>query len=179
MIHVSIAQRYARALFDVDPQGGKLEELAGSLDAMAQSFHASGELQAVMQNPAISSATRHQVLELLISKLQSPPTAANLFRLLVDRGRMGYVEAIARAFRDLLDARTQRVRAKVTSAFTLDDATVTTLQRNLTQVTGKTVSVEKVVDPRLLGGVIAQVGSLTFDGSLASQLASLRRQLAP
>ncbi len=178
MIRVSIAQRYARALFDVEPNG-TLGELAEALDAMGQAYRSSPELQAVMENPAIGGATRHQVLELLIGKLHSPPTAANLFRLLIDRGRMGYVEAIAHAFRDQLDARTQRVRAKVTSATELDEATVTTLQKNLAHITGKTVTVEKTVDKRLLGGVIAQVGSLTFDGSLASQLQSLRRQLAP
>jgi F-type H+-transporting ATPase subunit delta len=179
VIRVSIAQRYARALFDVGLQANQHNELGYGLDAMAHALAASAELRAVMDNPAVGSTSRHQVLELLVTKLQSPPLAANLFRLLVDRNRLGYVEAIARSYRDLVDARANRVRAKVVSAVPLEDTTVTTLQSHLAQLTKKTVSVEKVVDPRILGGVIAQVGSLTFDGSLASQLESLRRQLSP
>jgi F-type H+-transporting ATPase subunit delta len=177
VIRVSIAQRYARALLDVGLQAGKLEELGEGLDTMAQALRVSPELREVMENPAVSSQTRHAVLEKLIAQFKTPPLAANLFRLLVDRARLGYVEAIARSYRDLVDERTNRVRAKITSAVPLEEKTVETIQNNLAMLTRKKVTLEKVVDPKILGGVIAQVGSFTLDGSLASQLQSLRRHL--
>ena len=108
---------------------------------------------------------------------QAPALAQNTLKLLVERSRGGYIESVAREYRAMLDQKVGRVRAKVTSAVPLDEAALGKIRSQLTQLTQKQVSLESVVDPKVLGGVVAQVGSLTFDGSLQTQLEGLKRQL--
>ena len=86
-------------------------------------------------------------------------------------------DGIARAYRDLADAHTGRVRARVTSAEPLTAAAADRVRRALEERTGKKVIVETAVDPSLIGGVVAQVGDLVLDGSVRTQLADLRSKL--
>ena len=78
---------------------------------------------------------------------------------------------------ELADVELGRVRARVTSAVPLDDASVAAIAEKLAASTQKKVLVERVVDPAILGGVVAQVGSLVYDGSVRTQLEDLRKTL--
>ena len=177
MITISIARRYARALFDVGLQNNKLEEIGRTLDSFVLAIKQSRDLREAMTNPAVNKETRQAIMGAILAKIGVPDLGSNLLKLLVDRNRVLYAESIAKSFRDLVDQQANRVRARVTSAVPLDDAAVQTIRAQLGQLTGKQVVVERAVDNKLLGGVVAQVGSLTLDGSLATQLEGLRRTL--
>ena len=177
MITVSIARRYAKALLELAAEQNQLEPVGQSLDGLARALANSPELRAVMANPAFTAAAREAVAGKLLGELKAPALLVNTIKLLVGRGRAGYIESVAREFGAMLDARLGRLRAKVTSATPLDPAAAESLRSRLAQATQKQVSVEHRVDPELLGGVVAQVGSLTFDGSLQTQLETLKRQL--
>ncbi len=177
MINASIARRYARALFEVGLKANATEPLGQALNSVAQAMALSEELKGVMENPAINPGVRQTILAKLLEQMKLPTDAANLMRLLVDRNRMQYIEPIARAYRDLLDQQTNRLRARVTSAVPLEDSVVERIRKELAYATNKQVIVERVVDPRIIGGVITQLGSTVLDGSLRNQLESLRRQL--
>jgi len=101
----------------------------------------------------------------------------NTLRLLNDRDRLMYVPSIARMGRDMADEAAGRVRGKVTSAVALSAEAVAQMADMLKQATLKNVTLETRVDPHVLGGASAQVGSLVFDGTLRSQLEEMRRQL--
>ncbi|MBS2029895.1 MAG: ATP synthase F1 subunit delta [Deltaproteobacteria bacterium] len=177
MITVSIARRYAKALLELAAEQNQLEPVGATLDAIAKALDASPELRDVMANPAFSSAVRHAVMGKLLAAVNAAPLAANTLKLLIDRGRSLYIESLARAYKAMLDQRLGRVRAKLTSAVALDVAAVEKIRSQLAVITNKQVSVDSVVDPKILGGVVAQVGSLTYDGSLQTQLDGLKRQL--
>ena len=81
------------------------------------------------------------------------------------------------AFRELADVELGRLRAKVTSAVPLDDAAVDAIAEKLSAATQKKVLVERAIDPAILGGVVAQVGSVVYDGSIRTQLEDLRSTL--
>lgn len=179
MITVSIARRYARALLDLAAEQNALEPVGEALAAVSRAFRSSEELRALMANPAVTPANRQAVLAQILGKLGAHPLVVNLLRLMVDRGRAVYIEATAREFSGMLDARLGRLHARVTSAVPLDAAALEKIRTELTALTAKKVTVEAQVDPALLGGVVAQVGSMTFDGSLSTQLQSLRRGLLP
>jgi F-type H+-transporting ATPase subunit delta len=102
-------------------------------------------------------------------------TAQNAARLLLDRGRLNALPAIAKALWLLADDSAGRVRAKVTSAQPIDAATESRLRAALTKATGKSVVIEKHQDAALLAGIVTQVGDVVYDGSLAAQLAELRQ----
>jgi F-type H+-transporting ATPase subunit delta len=103
---------------------------------------------------------------------------ANLLKLLTDRNRFQSLHFIARQFRDMVDSRMGRVRGRVTSAAKLGDPQVAALKKQLEALTQRSVVLETKVDPSLIGGVIANVGSHQYDASLRSQLADLSRTLS-
>ncbi len=92
--------------------------------------------------------------------------------LLLDKGRIASLPDIARAHRTLVDEQAGRVRATVTSARPLDPLLETRLKTALEKLSGKKVIFEKREDPALLGGVVAQVGDIVYDGSVRTQLRS-------
>ena len=106
------------------------------------------------------------------------PLTATFLRILLDAKRLAGLEGILRAYESLMDERLGRVKAVVTSAAPLDDAERDGLCRRLSEVAGKQVYLELRQDPALLGGVITQIGSRVYDGSLKTQLARLRDELA-
>ncbi|SEM40505.1 ATP synthase F1 subcomplex delta subunit [Stigmatella aurantiaca] len=178
MVNVSIARRYARALLDVTAESQRTDAVATQLDSLVKAFEKSPELSDVLLNPAYSRAQRAQVVESLIQLAGNlDPILANTLRLLVERNRLIYLPDVARVFREMADARAGRVRGQVTSAAPLAPDTLEQLRKNLQQLTQRDVILEQKVDPSLLGGVAAQVGSVLYDGSLRTQLEQMRRQL--
>jgi F-type H+-transporting ATPase subunit delta len=179
MVNVSIARRYARALLDVASEAGRVDAVAEQLTAFAQSFAKSPELTDVLLNPAYSRSQRIQVVESVMKALPggTDPILDSTLRLLVDRSRLSYLPDIARLFGDMADARAGRVRGRVTTAAPLQGDALARIQATLQQLTQRNVILETRVDPSLLGGVSAQVGSTLYDGSLRTQLEQMRREL--
>jgi F-type H+-transporting ATPase subunit delta len=178
MVNVSIARRYARALLDVAAEGNRTDAVADQLSAFVKALEQSRELSDVFLNPAYTRAQRNQVVESLIKMMGDvEPSLANTLRLLVDRHRLTYLPDISRVYREMADARAGRVRGHVTSATKLAPETLEMLRKNLQQITQRDVILESKEDPKLLGGLSAQVGSVLFDGSVRTQLEQLRREL--
>ncbi|MFP2932427.1 ATP synthase F1 subunit delta [Pyxidicoccus sp. 3LG] len=179
MVNVSIARRYARALLDVASEAGRTDAVAEQLTAFASVFAKNAELTDVLLNPIYSRTQRSQVVEAVMKALPGgvEPLLASTLRLLVDRNRLNYLPDIARLYADMADARAGRVRGQVTSATKLSADTLASLQQTLQQLTQRNVILETRVDPAILGGVSAQVGSLLYDGSLRTQLEEMRRAL--
>ncbi|NOJ77482.1 ATP synthase F1 subunit delta [Myxococcus xanthus] len=179
MVNVSIARRYARALLDVASEAGRTDAVAEQLTAFADVIAKNAELTDVLVNPAYAREQRLRVVESVMQVIPGgvEATLANTLRLLVDRNRLGSLADIARLFRDMADARAGRVRGHVTSAAPLPADALAQLQQTLQQLTQRNVLLETRVDPSLLGGVSAQVGSILYDGSIRTQLEEMRREL--
>ncbi len=97
--------------------------------------------------------------------------------MIIDHRRIAILDEIREAFELLLDERMGFVRAEVTSAAPLDQQRSAGLESELSNLTGKRMRLRFAVDPELLGGVVARIGSTVYDGSLRGQLQQLRRQL--
>jgi len=177
MIPGSIARRYAKALFSLAVEKGRIEAWSDSLLALGRAVDGSPELRDVLQNPAYTREDRAAVVARIAQGLALEADPAALVNLLSDRDRLPGIGAIAAAFRELADVALGRLRARVTSAVPLDDAAVHAIAEKLSASTQKQVLVERAVDPAILGGVIAQVGSVVYDGSLRTQLEDLRNTL--
>jgi F-type H+-transporting ATPase subunit delta len=177
MIMGSIARRYAKALFGLAVETGKVEAWATALLALQQVIDGSPDLQDVLSNPVYSREQRRSVVEGLGAALSLDAEPRSALFLLGDRNRLAYLPAIVTTFRDLADAHLGRVRARVTSAVPLEEADARAIAEKLSQATKATVLLERAVDTGILGGVVAQVGSLVYDGSIRTQLETLRQQL--
>ena len=102
---------------------------------------------------------------------------SNFINILIDRNRLPLFDEIIAEYQRLLDQRLGTVRARVTSAQTLDATQHQELAARLAEVTGKQVIMEVAVDPSLIGGVVAQVGSTIYDGSVRQQLQAFKSRL--
>jgi F-type H+-transporting ATPase subunit delta len=177
MIMGSVARRYAKALFSLAVEMGRVEPWSETLQSLNEAVEGSPDLREVLSNPVYSREQRRAIVEKLAAALRLESEPANLLFLLGDRNRLGYLAAIVDNFRTLADGHLGRVRAKVTSAVPLDASAAQAIADRLSQATKATVLLDRDVDPALLGGVVAQVGSLVYDGSVRTQLEDLRRQL--
>lgn len=177
MSNVPVARRYARALLDA--AGAQADLVLSQLESLSAFFDAQPEIFATLSSPTLTRTQRMNIVEAVVTSAPGlQPVVANLLRLLTDRNRFASLPFITRQFRDLVDARLGRVRGTVTSATKLGDAQVAALKKQLETITQRTVVLETKVDAALLGGVVAQVGSHQFDGSLKAQLADLGRTLS-
>ncbi len=178
MVNVSIARRYARALLDVATEAARSDAVSEQLSTFSGALAQNRELADVLFNPAYSREQRARVVEALLKALGPvEPVLANTLRLLVDRNRLIYLPDIARLYRDMADAQAGRVRGHVTSAVPLSPETLQSLSGTLKTLTQRNVVLEAKVDPKVLGGVAAQVGSTLYDGTLRTQLEQMRREL--
>jgi F-type H+-transporting ATPase subunit delta len=177
MIVGSITRRYAKALFDLAVEVGKVEAWSESLQSLKQAVEASDELRDVLVNPVYTREQRRAIAGKLVTALRLDPQPANFLYLLGDRNRLAYLGAIVDTFGVLADAKLGRVRARITSAVPLDVPNAQAIADKLALATRAKVILDRHVDPELLGGVVAQVGALTYDGSIRTQLEALRAAL--
>lgn len=179
MTLASSARRYGRALFDVVlQQNGDLDRTAQELDGFAALMTSHPALGAVISNPAVPASKKRALVDALVAEAGpvSDPVARTL-SLLADRDRLALVPALARAFAERVMDHRQIVRAEVTTAVAIDAARVTAIAEALGQATGRHVVVEPKVDASILGGVVARVGSVVYDGSVSRQLEKMKESL--
>jgi F-type H+-transporting ATPase subunit delta len=178
MHSTAAARRYARALFSLAGEEGRVEAVRAELAALHRLFAESSELRHAIFRPLHPVAERRAVLRDLCTRLGSSRTVANFFGFLVDRRRLIDFDAIYAEFDRLADEAAGRLRARVVSATRLRDDQRERLRRALAARTGKQIELEEHVDAALLGGAVATVGGVVFDGSLRTQLAQLHGSLS-
>jgi F-type H+-transporting ATPase subunit delta len=173
----SIPRRYARALFQIGVEQGSFEGMGQELDDLAGVFQSSLELRQTLENPVFKPSEKRSILEKVLPRVAPSRHVQSFALLLLERGRISALPAIARAYRELTDAHAGRVRASVVSAQPLGAAELERVRRSLERRTGKKVILEASVDPDLIGGLVSRVGDLVLDGSVRTQLAALRDRL--
>ncbi len=170
----AVSRRYARALFGLASEAGRTDEVGQELDALAELLERNDELRRSIFRPLHPGAERRAVLRAVCERLGSSPVVRNFCCLLVDRRRVVDFAAIRDSYAALADTTAGRTQARVVSAAPLTRGQRDRLQRALAARTGQTVELDVSVDPDLLGGAVADVGGLIFDGSLRTQLERLR-----
>jgi len=172
------AMRYARALFEValnESEPARIEqELSGIRDLVAS--HA--ELRNVFESPGIPPEAKKAVVRSLVERGQFVPPVAKLLAMLAARDRLVLLPDVLEAFRAQLREQQRVLQAEITTAVELSADQYDALQRRLSAATARQVTITTKVDPALIGGVVAQIGSTVYDGSLATQLAKLKERLA-
>ncbi|HTJ41882.1 MAG TPA: ATP synthase F1 subunit delta [Kofleriaceae bacterium] len=177
MVTGSLARRYAKAVFQIGEQYKNLDKLGADLTALAGALKTSPELVDVLSNPAVRRADRRKVLDAILVRLKAQDETKHIVNLLLDHERLGSLPAIAREVVAMIEAKAGRITAEVTSATDLSAAQLTQLTQTLEKLSGKKVTIEKKKDPALLGGVVAKVGDVVYDGSVRTQLRTLRDEL--
>lgn len=137
----------------------------------------SPELKGVLLSPAVSPAKKRSIVGRFAESVPFSRLIRNFFFLIIDRRRTDILGEIGEAFETALDQRMGVVRAEVQSAAPLSRQQQEELQQELSRVAKKRVRCHFSVDPQLIGGVVARIGSTVYDGSVRTQLEGLRQQL--
>ena len=174
MITGSLARRYAKAILGLQP----LDRIANDLRSLAAAMTASEELATLLANPAIRRGDRKKVVDALLDRVDAQPNTRNLVHLLLDGERLPALPSITRELDAMIEAKAGRVSADVVSARPLDSQQIQQITAALERISGKRVDMRRREDPALLGGVVAKVGDVVYDGSLRTQLSNLRDELA-
>ena len=174
MKQTSLAARYARALAEAVREKAALESTAEHLDRFAQLYSESKDLRDFLRNPAYPLPARKKGVATLAKRLQLPAPAARLLEILLERGRVELLPELAQEFRKIEAKMLERVAVEVTTARSLDAAMQKSLLASLEEFIGKKVRLTQVVDPAVLGGARTRIGSVVYDGTLATRLEKLK-----
>lgn len=171
------AARYARALFDVAQQESDITKVRQDLDAVVSTVSEHAELAQVLASRRLPETVRRNIITSVGERLGVAAPVGKLLGLLAERRRLDLLPEIAEVYEQRLLAHQNIVQAEVATAAPLSPDAAEALEASLTAATGKKVSMRVSVDPSLLGGVVARVGSTVYDGSVRTQLKKMRDQL--
>jgi F-type H+-transporting ATPase subunit delta len=165
---------YAQGIFEMARAEGNLERVEDELLSVARAVETAPELRSNLTDPQLPLEKKQGIIDELLAGRASTLTVG-VIQLLVGQGRASELPAIATAVAAAAAASRDKELAEVRSAVPLDDETVDRIAAALGRATGRTVEVKVVVDPDLIGGVVARVGDTVIDGSIAKRMDSLRQ----
>jgi len=172
------ANRYARALFDVALQEkADLAKIAADLVVLAEVMHDHHEMLEAATRHGIPDDVRAKVVGAIADQLGAAPQLRKMLLLLAEAHKLGLLPGMATAYGARLNAHQNIVRADVTSAAPLSPEQTKALADSLSKVTGKNIELSVSVDPSLMGGIVATIGSTVYDGSVRTQLSRMRQEL--
>ena len=169
------ARRYAQAVFLIALQKDELDGWLDDLAVLAQALE-NRELAELLDAPQVPMASKQEVLNNALADAVGP-LAINLMSLLASRNLSGLVPDVVDQYQFLLDAHRGIEQAEVVSAVPLADEERRGVEALLREMVGKEIRLTSRVDPGILGGLVARVGDRVIDGSTATRLRDLRRDL--
>jgi F-type H+-transporting ATPase subunit delta len=167
---------YARALFEVARAEGTLDEVEDELFRFARSFESSDALRSALTDELVPAAKRQAIVEDLLGG-RATPTTTQLVSMVVGSGRGRELPAIIdRLVQRAANSKNLEV-AEVRSAVALTDDQQARLKAALANATGKQVNLKVIVDPSVVGGLVATVGDTVIDGTVRTRVDQLKSRL--
>lgn len=166
---------YAAAILEFAKAEGQLETVGDELFQIARTFDSSSELRDSLADPRLPIDRKQGIISDLLGTKASALTV-NLINFVIGVGKARDLPAIADRLVDKAASARHRAVAEVRSAIELDADTVRRLEEGLGAATGKTVEAKVVIDPSILGGIVARVGDVVIDGSVKGRLQDLREE---
>lgn len=167
---------YASALLGIARAEGAVETVTDQLVQVSQAVQANEDLRRTLTDGAIPVATRQQVLEDVLRGSAHPVTTA-LASMIVGAGRTAELPDIVNALAEQAAQGKGRTLAEVRTAVPLSDDQRARLAEALGKAAGAPVELKVVIDPSVLGGVVAQIGDTVIDGSVRTRLTQMRSAL--
>ena len=173
----TIARRYATALAEVAIDRNEEVLVRQEINGWAELIENNSQLREVFANPTIPYDQKRKVLEELIVRTRIGETSASFLRVLLRNQRLAQLKHVSERFGQVLDERRGIVGANVTTARPIPEDVKSQLRDALSATTGRTVRLSFTTDESIIGGVLTQIGSTIFDGSVQGQLERLATEL--
>jgi F-type H+-transporting ATPase subunit delta len=171
-----IAVVYARSLFEVASEQGKLDEVREQLGAFADALSDTRELQVFFFSPYFSTQEKEDGLARAVT--DADPVVVNFLKLLIEKHRMPVVFRVRAEFDKLWEDENRLLPVTITSAVELPKSTVKQIGDRIAEQTERKVELNANIDPDILGGIIVRVGNSVLDASIRNRLENFRKQVA-
>ena len=171
-----IAAVYARSLFEVAKEQGKLDSVREQLGEFAEALEQNRELQVFFFSPYFSTTEKQDGLDRAVSGADA--VVVNFLKLLIENHRMPVIFRVRRAYDELWEEENKLLPVQITSAVELDQGTVKQIGDRIAEQTGRKVELSADVEPDILGGIVVRVGNSVLDASVRNRLEQLRKQVA-
>jgi F-type H+-transporting ATPase subunit delta len=168
---------YARALLKMAQAEGVVTRVEEELFRLRELLKKNPDLLEFLKDPNVKHEGKRQAISTLFQG-RVHPLVLNILITLSDLDRGGHVLHVIEEFDSNADDARENVSGEITTAITLDDATLKRLADELSRITGKTVRLFQRIDPAILGGAIIKVGEQIIDGSLRRKLDQIKERLA-
>ena len=170
-----IAQVYARSLFEVAQEQGKLDVVREELGQITEALEESAELRLFFYSPYFSTDEKREGLRSTVT--DADPVMMNVLDILVENHRLPVLPRLRREYERRWREANNLLPVTVTSAVELDDAVVERIGDEIGRQTGRTVELTREVDPSIVGGFVVRVGNAILDASIKNRLDNLRKQI--
>ncbi len=177
MIQGSLPYRYARALVELAEEANAVDKIADELAFFEEVARQTPGMIRLLSDIVVMKTDRRRVLSEILERMAASELFRKYAKYLLEKERFGYFTGIVRAYQELRDERTNRIRARVTSVAPLDAAITERLEKILADKTGKQVAVDYEQDPSLIGGLVIQMGSRIYDGSVNGELVRFQAKM--
>ncbi|MEM7442585.1 MAG: F0F1 ATP synthase subunit delta [Pseudomonadota bacterium] len=165
-----LAQRYANALLELAEEAKALDQVADDLRALHSAMADSSDLRVLVRSPLLTREEQVKAIEAILDKAGAADLTRKFVGLVAANRRLFALEAMITAYLEELARRRGEVTAEVTTAHDLTDEQTQALTDQIKKIVGAKVTIDKTVDPSLLGGMIVRVGSRMVDSSLRTKL---------
>jgi len=174
----ALATRYAKALLEnLKEHKRDFEEACNELKKVTQALEANPRLFRYLSQPVVPRRDRLEVGKILVEDLGLSTPLRNFILILIEKGRIGFLDVIIEEFRKLADEALGQVRGKIRTARPLTSQDLSRLSRSFQELVGRKVVLEVEEDPSIIGGVVTLLGSVVFDGSIRGNLEHIREKL--
>lgn len=176
MRQTKVAQRYAKAIFDLAVETSKLEEVKNDFE-LIQSIQ-NRDLQLVLMSPVVKGEKKTAIFESVFSKHIQPITNS-FFKLIFSKGRSVAINEIVQAFIEKYRAYKGIKLVEFTTAVEISESikeSVSSVLKENKLLKGKTLQLKEKVDPSIIGGLIVQIDDKLFDASIRHDLQVIKKQ---
>jgi F-type H+-transporting ATPase subunit delta len=171
-----IASVYARSIFEVAQDQGKLDDVRDQLGEFADALDSNQEMQVFFFSPYFSTQEKEEGLDKVVTDAE--PILENFLKLLIEKHRMPAVFRVRRTYDELWQRENKLLPVEITSAIELDEQTVKQIGDRIGEETGQKIELSARVEPDILGGLVVRVGNSIIDASIRARLDTLRKQVA-
>ena len=169
-----ISKRYAGALFSLGQEDGSFATYGKELQEFKDFFIEHADFGNAISNPIYKLEERKSILKYVLDKSNFSNLVKNFLNLLLDKNRIGSIEAIADKYAMFTDEASNIAHAEIITARPLQDDTLQNVVNSLKAMTSKDIKSEVKEDPELIGGIVVKIGDLVLDGSVKAQLEGLK-----
>lgn len=172
-----VSKTYAKALFEVALEGDMIDKILAEYEFVKASFDNHPDFYEILTSPKIAIEEKKKIVDTTYGEHISAELA-HFFKLLFDKKRSHAILEVYDELKVLADGHKGYVVAKVESVIPLEAKEIKDLEEKLNTLTGQTVTVDNIINPDIMGGLVVKVGDKIIDGSVKRKLDSLKHELA-